>query len=533
MKKVKKFLLSILCLVLVVVLSVAGTIAYLTDEEQDVNVMTMGNVDIEQLEYERVVDKEDNPVEGVLGEDFTEDYGITRSYKLQKFTQAKPAYPAVYANGTQAWDEFQQLWNQVGAPGSNDLFDDSMKNVVDKFVFVKNIGKSDAYYRTIIAIEAPEGVSDEMIHISFNSNSRFDYNTKEEGVQTAKEANSFFTTIDGVRYLVYTATYTDVLTPGEVSRPSLLQVFLDPSATNEDCEKFGSTWDIIVKTQAVQTKGFNNAQTALDTAFGEITPEVANAWLAGVKTPIIVETDEELQAALLTGRDIIGASSIDSIIAGTNVDGNGITITMNGQGEVDGAKKYGYLAFLPEAGENATVQNLTVTGSGFVEVGHYGIGGGTYTITKLNIKDMKSTVGVTNGNDNVSPVFSHYGTATLNDCVMTGAVSGVEGFTVYDAGFVNGTKTTINGGEYGSIYLWSQAHVTINNAKVGTIDSSAITTKNLGKLTIGAGTIVDVINLVPAGTYKPALVIEDGAKVGIINYKGNSYTQEQWKSVVL
>ena len=53
MKKLKKFLLSTLSLALVAVLSVAGTLAYLTSEDSDVNVMTMGNVKIAQHEYER------------------------------------------------------------------------------------------------------------------------------------------------------------------------------------------------------------------------------------------------------------------------------------------------------------------------------------------------------------------------------------------------------------------------------------------------------------------------------------------------
>ena len=53
MKKFKKVLLSILSLALVAILSIGGTIAYLTAEDSDVNVMTLGNVKIAQHEYER------------------------------------------------------------------------------------------------------------------------------------------------------------------------------------------------------------------------------------------------------------------------------------------------------------------------------------------------------------------------------------------------------------------------------------------------------------------------------------------------
>jgi hypothetical protein len=103
-----------------------------------------------------------------------------------------------------------------------------------------------------------------------------------------------------------------------------------------------------------------------------------------------------------------------------------------------------------------------------------------------------------------------------------------EGYTPYDAGFVNGTKTVINGGKYGSIYLWTQAHVKIVDAEVDVIDSGAITASNLGKLTIGAGAKVGTINLIKVGSYTPALVIEDGAEIGEITFDGKSYTVEEW-----
>lgn len=340
----KKIIALLLVVVLIAAVAIGGTVAYLSDTASEPNTMTLGNVSIEQHEYERVVDENGNLVKGVLGEDFTEAYGITESYKLQPFTQGKPAYPAVYQNGTTAWDEFQQLWNQVGAPGSNDLFDDSMKNVVDKFVFVENTGKFDAYYRTIIAIEAPEGLPNNTIHINFNANSRFDYNADKEDVQNSADSNKFYITINGVRYRVYVATYTQVLVPGEVSRPSLLQVFLDPKATNEDCALFGDTWDILVVSQAVQTAGFDNAATALDAAFGKPDAENAAKWFNGISIDSPTDDDElkdDLQGdnktivVNLTGdmtydvaawqNEAMGGAETEKVI----INGNGHTITFN------------------------------------------------------------------------------------------------------------------------------------------------------------------------------------------------------------
>lgn len=52
MKKVKKILALLLCAVLLVAASVAGTLAYLTDNDTATNTFTVGNVDIELQEYE-------------------------------------------------------------------------------------------------------------------------------------------------------------------------------------------------------------------------------------------------------------------------------------------------------------------------------------------------------------------------------------------------------------------------------------------------------------------------------------------------
>lgn len=209
-----------------------------------------------------------------------------------------------------------------------------------------------------------------------------------------------------------------------------------------------------------------------------------------------------------------------------NFDGNGNTITVTGADP--SINNHGYVAFVPPAGEDVTVSDLTVTGTGFVELGHYGIGGGTYVANNLVIKDMVSTLANGNGGDSVGCAFSQYGTATLNNCVMTGTTAMIDGVIPYDAGFSNATTTTINGGEYGSIRVWEQAHVAIYGAEIDVIDSRAITTRNLGMLTIGAGTHVGTINLICSDSYSPALTIEEGATVDAIVYKGVTYTQAEW-----
>ena len=340
MKKFKQVLLSILSLVLVAVLSIGGTIAYLTSEDSDVNVMTMGNVKIEQLEYERVVDENGNWVP--TGE--TDKYGFTPD-KLQEFTQSKPLYPAVFTDGNIKWDDrdtangkdHQQSWGQVGASGSLQLFDDSVKNVQDKMVFVKNTGKSDAYVRTWIAFEQGNLTSE-----NFSSIINVNADASQTGVNEAGgnshwiyEVYGTDVEIDGNKYVVYKYTYVGaknnngILAPGAVSYPSLTQVYMKPEATNEEVEAIdgngNGTYDILVLSQAVQTKGFTDAETALDTAFGEGQP-----WVNGVTIAVTVKTEEEFNEAARAGKDMIIGKNIE-FKEGSTVIAKDLTIYLNGK----------------------------------------------------------------------------------------------------------------------------------------------------------------------------------------------------------
>lgn len=392
----KRSLLMILALALSLTLAIGGTLAYLQDTDADVNVMTLGSVHIKQHEYERVTDENGDPVKGVEGEDFTADYGINESYKLQEFTSYKPAMPAVYQKGTMDWDDFQQLWNQVGAPGSNDLFDDSMKNVIDKFVFVENTGKSDAYYRTIIAIECPEGITDDLIHTSFNANSRFDYSAAE-GVQNSSKADTFFVTLKGVRYLVYTATYQEILTPGEVSRPSLLQLYLDPAVNNEHVALFGENWEVLTLSQAIQAAGFTDAASALNTGFYDPATDEGKAKLTADLQKLL--DNEYPQPAPENGDDPnktyevpAGAVKVASSAELTKAVADGATVLLLAPGEydIDGCTE----KKLTLVGEDDKNTVIVVKGTGEGEGNgqlDYGFDSSTVTFQNLTIKTNNQT----------------------------------------------------------------------------------------------------------------------------------------------
>ena len=235
----KKIIAMVLALILVAGLSIGGTLAYLQDQQSDINVMTLGSVYIEQIEQER-----------------------DASGNLVEFTQSKPAYPAV---GPIDWANEKITVNG----GEYKVFTPDLKNVVDKIVTVKNTGKSDAYIRTIVAIEAPNYDPTDLIHM----------NTNDVGVSMSAPV---FAEIDGIKYVVFAFTYSEALEHGEKSAPSLLQVFLDSKTTNEYVAQFGDTWEIMVLSQAVQTAGFANAQTALDTAFGKVNATNVVEWFEGI-----------------------------------------------------------------------------------------------------------------------------------------------------------------------------------------------------------------------------------------------------------
>ena len=365
-------------------------------------------------------------------------------------------------------------------------------------------------------------------------------------------------TVDGNNYMVIEYAYVGgqlsdgswrhqggVLPAGDTSYPNLSQVYIKSAATNEDMVKLdgngNGTLDILVISQAVQAAGFDNAQTALDTAFGK-SSEKAAEWFGGMGKVQFVEAEEqkasiegeaaaEILKDLEAGNDLIVDKKMDIVAFDTNdVDAQGATVTLNGTG----SDAYGYLAFLPDAGEDVTVENLNVTGSGFVEIGHYGMGGGDYVVNNLKIKNLESTLANGDKGFVLGCGFAHYGNAVLNDCVMTGTTA-KDGVMPVDLGCVNDTTTVINGGEYGTIYCWSHAVVTVNGAEIDTLQVSPIK----GTVTVKAGTTVDTIN-VAYGTSDSnvtkarleKLVIKDGANVGAIVFRGTTYTVAEWNAYV-
>ena len=193
-------------------ISIGATLAYLTDTDEDVNVMTLGKVKIDQLEFERI-DVESND----------EDAAV------QEFHDNKPLYPAVTEKGFDytPGDTYVD-WDQIGKDGyTSDIWDpDKINNELDKMVFVKNKGDYDAYVRSVFAFEANGYTLEqfkELFHLNINET---DWTwTWEENVVAIPNAEGSSETTN---YIIATATYNKVLKPGELTEISLSRLLWIP-----------------------------------------------------------------------------------------------------------------------------------------------------------------------------------------------------------------------------------------------------------------------------------------------------------------
>lgn len=289
----KKKILLALSFLAVIGLSIGGTVAYFTAQDAEVATFAYGDVNVKQFQYERVVDANGKWIStGVV-----DQYGYTPD-KIQEITtaQGSPVLPAVYQDGDVKWDDridgitdhakgaHNQSWKQLTAPGSNQLFDDSVRNVVDRFTFVKNTGNNDAYIRTWFAFEkgsVDDVRHDDILHLNVNTGWWEATTEIADYVITDKETgktNHYYVVCyeflgeDGIKK----ANGDTVLRPGSITRPSLLQFFLDPTTTGEELKAMDGNgngqFDVITITQAVQADGFDNATQAFKEAFKDNLP---------------------------------------------------------------------------------------------------------------------------------------------------------------------------------------------------------------------------------------------------------------------
>ena len=142
-----------------------------------------------------------------------------------------------------------------------------LSGAADRIVQVTNTGGEPVHLRTVFAFEADTtdfagryAGRDDLIHLN---------RSEEAWVWAGPVAAQ----IDGVAYDLYTAVYTGVLQPGETTPPSLLQFAMSKYAGNAEVNQFGSSYDLLIRSQAVQAVQGTDAAVLMNAAFGEVTAE--------------------------------------------------------------------------------------------------------------------------------------------------------------------------------------------------------------------------------------------------------------------
>ena len=512
----KKILVLVLALVLTATAAIGSTAAWLTSKDQEVNVMTLGKVKIKQHEYQRAEGVAYNAGEAGAGNGIKEG-------DLVPFEQGQGLFPAVPNGDLPYTAEPTDLfyWGDYvysGTAGNGLWNDNKLANVMDKMVFVENTGRSSAYVRTVIAFECPEGME-----YSEGPDKQFMMNINGSALYEWDEAG--YISIDGSRYLVMSATYLNALAPGQTAHPSLLQVVMTHNAANEDMEKLGETYEIHVLSQAVQTEGFADAPSALNTAFGEVNTVTAAEWFGSTEALI----------------DAPYAQYINNTEPYT-VDGFGKTIL----GVVSSADEFTWTGgtlpdmstvFSSENGAKATVQNITFTGTmSAVCAGQYVDSSSNWFNTEFNNVNIIDAE-VVSFSAGISPALVVYGTMVMNDCEVSGTtLSHLDTdpmWPAYDMAVVNYSDTTINDSKIGSLYMWNQAKVTVaDGTKVDRIVIRGNMNTTKYGLVIQAGAKVGVIDLSNIETStRVNITIEEGATVGAFVDNGIEYaTIDAWKA---
>ncbi len=455
MKTITKVALSAMTLVAVAAGSVAGTLAYLKAETPTaVNAQTVGNVKIEQIEQQRVNDSD-------------------KQHELEAYVPFAALNPCYYEGSSIPWAP-EDEWVVPGNEAWKVVAD--TEGVVDKFVTVKNTGENAAYVRTVIAFEVgKDGVNDAYCHFSCNST-----NIKNGPTWDFKWIDGEAVTIGDSDYALGVFTYKVALEPGETTIPSIRQIYMDKTATNEVMEAYGDTFNILVMSQAVQAQMNGlTPEAALNEAFYEITA-TTHPW----SDTVSVSTADELAAAVANGGTVVVSEDIN--LADTQIKvtkDTTIILAADIIGEYAGADHYAMFT----VANNAT---LTVEGSGnvkattassennrslaiFLNSGDLIINGGTYEINdntvdkswiiativdnRTNSKECTTSLTINGGDFTVSGksinLFRNYpqqgGTATLT--VNDGTFHENAGKTTYfwnqEAGSYVGAMN-FNGGVY-------------------------------------------------------------------------------------
>ncbi len=366
----KRTIAMIVSLVLAMAMGLGGTLAYLTDRDSDVNVFTIGNVDIELTE------KFEQGIELIPGVNIEKTPTIRNTGNHAAWVWMTWSIPAALDNavqGTEIGSDANIIhWNPLGATTDGYVDDTRVNNAIAKGLL-------------------PEGITADQI--KENKMTWNVFNSLGEGVNMIRDVE-----IDGKKYNTYVLLYNKALTPGEETLPSVYNVFLDARV---DVDPEGNmflvdkgvvtpvAWNIkedknpkiYVAAYAIQTEGFADVKEAYA---GYAAQWGANGGVT-YEEPAFVTSADELQVAL------DNATDGDVITLGADIKGDvtvaqkpNIKVTINGNNkEFDGTITVdGKSSRYETAGvtiKNVKFTSADITKDAFINLGASGNNNTRYT----------------------------------------------------------------------------------------------------------------------------------------------------------
>ena len=267
----KKILALSLCVVMLAIAIVGGTLAYFTDTKSATNTFTVGNVKIDLIESRFHREGNDNsgdtsipdPTQTASGMKYVDD-----GHKA--FTDDE-----IKADAKTYMNDYLAVKGKNMVPGRG----------VAKCPYVVNTGANDAYIR--IRVMVPSKANNDFVKVedggvitnqwcstSFISGEFID--KKGGGWDNAPAIDKASVTKDGVLYDVYTFTRTEPLKAGAMTEWNVWNfIGIDKDADSAEIEKAIAagaivnkngtlTLNVLVEADAIQADGFANATDAFE-----------------------------------------------------------------------------------------------------------------------------------------------------------------------------------------------------------------------------------------------------------------------------
>lgn len=237
----RKIVLLAVALVMVAILGMGSTLAYLTDYETATNVFTVGNVDI------------------TLNEDFKDNSKLLPGIKVTKKVTV-----------TNVGSENAYVRVHIAIPSILDSGDDDNPQFA-------------AYNNTLHFNMSMDSMADGL----------WNWNSEAEGSNypgNGSTWNTYNATVEGTKYTVYVVTYETALEPGETTEePAMKEVYLDAALDNVHIENIIAELGeikILVAAEAVQEAGFEGKPYDAFKAAQTNTPNDGKDW-ANLPTNLI------------------------------------------------------------------------------------------------------------------------------------------------------------------------------------------------------------------------------------------------------